>query len=145
MHSLFAHQKCVRTKCKCICPSFRKMITLCPAKCRERPTDRIAPDYIYALCSSSLASYGLLSQFLYPSISFGLLGCSSRLTLVTSILCLYVYMLYKLKLIYYLFGSTCASSISLCKVYSCVLASFCSFLIPPQYFILRVFKSCGFV
>ena len=70
MHSLFAHQKCVRTKCKCICPSFRKMITLCPAKCRERPTDRIAPDYIYALLHSLFFKSRILRSSLSVSLSF---------------------------------------------------------------------------
>jgi hypothetical protein len=139
MHSLslFAHQKCVRTKCKCICPSFRKMITLCPAKSRERPTDRIAPDYIYALSvlqvshlTRSSLSVSLSFNFFWPSrLLFTSDSCYKH---IVSVCVVYVVYIYKLKLIYYLFGSTCASSISLCKVYSCVLASFCSFLIPPQ-------------
>lgn len=110
MHSLslFAHQKCVRTKCKCICPSFRKMITLCPAKSRERPTDRIAPDYIYALSvlqvshlTRSSLSVSLSFNFFWPSrLLFTSDSCYKHIVSVCVVYVVYIYINLNLSITY---------------------------------------------
>ena len=126
MQSLFAHQNVYKMQ-------FGKWFSICPVPREvQRPTDRADISDLF-FKSRRLASYAVFWPSLSVSLSFNFrlaFSAALQIWLLLQTYCVYIYNTNIL--VYYLFGSTSEPSISLFKVYSCVLASFCFFLIPPQ-------------